>query len=184
MESITFITGNAGKAKFLSDYLKRPFEHLKLDLPEIQSMDLREIVEDKVRRAYAEIHKPVLVEDSSLELTGLNGLPGTLAKWFYEALGNEGLGKLASTLATQEAVTRCMFALYDGETMHIFEGDMQGSIAPQPKGESGFGFDPIFIVEGYNITRGEMDKDVWAETSMRTKALAKMHEFLENNKTL
>src|SRR3989344_7455466 len=154
MESVTFITGNAAKAQFLVDYLKRPIEHHKLDLAEIQSLDLREVVEDKAKRAYEILKTPVLVEDASLELRGLNNLPGPLAKWFYEALGNEGLCRLLDSADTREATTRCMFALYDGETMHIFEGDMRGSIASQPKGESGFGFDPIFIVEGYDVTRG------------------------------
>ena len=71
MESITFITGNTAKAQFLSDYFKRPFEHVKLDLPEIQSLDLREVIEDKAKRAFAHIQKTVLVEDVSLVLLGL-----------------------------------------------------------------------------------------------------------------
>jgi len=180
MKSITFITGNTAKAQFLSDYLKIPIEHYKLDLTEIQSLDLREVVEDKARRAYEVLKTPVLVEDASLELKGLNNLPGPFVKWFYEALGNDGLAELAAKLDTQEAVSKCLFALYDGTTMTIFRGEMKGKIADKPSGESGFGFDPIFITEGHEQTRAEMEKDVWAETSMRTKALAEMHKFFEN----
>ncbi len=182
MEPITFITGNAAKAQFISDYLKRPLEHHKLDLAEIQSLDLEEVVIDKVKRAYNILKKPVLVEDGSLELEGLRNLPGPLAKWFYEILGNEGLAKLVNGLSSKKAVTRCMFALYDGDEMQIFHGEMKGSIADEPRGESGFGFDPIFINEGYSQTRGEMNKEDWVKTSMRTMALAKMHEYFENNK--
>jgi non-canonical purine NTP pyrophosphatase (RdgB/HAM1 family) len=182
MESITFITGNAAKAQFLVDYLKRPIEHMKLDLPEIQSLDLEEIVTDKVKRAFEIIQKPVLVEDGSLELVGLKNLPGPLAKWFYETLGNEGICKLVDGLDSREAVTKCIFALYDGKEIKFFHGEMRGSIAERPRGETGFGFDPSFIVDGFDKTRGEMDKETWAETSMRTKALAKMHEYFENNK--
>lgn len=183
MDTLTFITGNAAKAQFLRDYLKIPITHHKLDLAEIQSLNLQEVVEDKARRAYDILKSPVLVEDSSLEITALHGLPGPLVKWFYEALGNAGMCRLLNAADTREAITRCMFALYDGQTMHIFEGDMEGSIAQSPQGESGFGFDPIFIVKGYKMTRAEMDKDIWAQTSMRTKALEKMHKYFESSKT-
>jgi inosine/xanthosine triphosphate pyrophosphatase family protein len=61
MEKIIFITSNQGKAKYLSDYFHMPVEHLKIDLPEIQSLNLYEIAADKAKRAYREVKKPVLV---------------------------------------------------------------------------------------------------------------------------
>ena len=86
MDKLTFITGNAGKAKYLSDYFHLPVEHIKLDLHEIQSLNLREVVEDKARRAYEIVKSPVLVEDVSLVFRGLKKLPGPLLTWFLDTL--------------------------------------------------------------------------------------------------
>jgi inosine/xanthosine triphosphate pyrophosphatase family protein len=63
MQTIIFITGNQKKADYLAKYLGLSIEHEKIDLDEIQSLDLREIVEHKVKQAYAKVGKPVLVED-------------------------------------------------------------------------------------------------------------------------
>src|SRR3989344_5414775 len=94
MQKLTFITGNAGKAKYLADYFHLPVDHVKLDLHEIQSLDLKEVVEDKARRAFEIVKSPVLVEDVSLIFNGLKKLPGPLIKWFLETLENDGLCKL------------------------------------------------------------------------------------------
>lgn len=75
MKPITFITGNPKKAEYLAKYLGFPVEHEKIDLDEIQSLDLREIVEHKVRQAYAQVRQPVLVEDVSLEFSCLGRIP-------------------------------------------------------------------------------------------------------------
>lgn len=75
LQKITFITGNAKKAEYLEKYLGFPVAHEKLDLDEIQSLDLREIVEHKAKQAYEKIGSPVLVEDVSLEFTALGRLP-------------------------------------------------------------------------------------------------------------
>lgn len=95
MQSITFITGNQKKADYLARYLGFPIEHIKLDLDEIQSLDLDEIVEHKVKQAYEKIKKPVLVEDASLEFMALGRLPGPFIKFFIEEMG---LDKLCTLL--------------------------------------------------------------------------------------
>src|SRR3989344_6212487 len=183
MESITFITGNAAKAQFLSDYFKRPFEHVKLDLPEIQSLDLQEVVEDKAKRAYEHAQKPVLVEDVSLVLLALKKMPGPFIKWFVEALGDQGICDLATQIGDRRAHVEIIFALYDGTNMRTFTGEMDGTIAVEPDGASGFGWDTVFINDGYEITRAKMeekDKEEWRVTGMRDKALVKMHEYFNN----
>ena len=75
MQSITFITGNQKKADYLAKYLGFPIEHEKINLDELQSLDLREIVEHKVKQAYTKVGKPVIVEDVSLEFLALGKLP-------------------------------------------------------------------------------------------------------------
>lgn len=87
MKDITFITGNQHKADFLAKHLGMPIAHHKLDLDEIQSTDLRVVVEHKAKQAYEILQKPVLVEDAGLTLTALGNLPGPFIKWFVAELG-------------------------------------------------------------------------------------------------
>jgi len=177
MEKLTFITSNEAKAKYLSDYFHFPVHHLKLDLPEIQSLDLSEVVLDKAKRAYNEVKKPVLVEDTSLVFNALGELPGPLIKWFYETLGNDGLCKLLDAYENRSAVAEVAFAVCDESGVNVFSGMVEGEIAKEPKGESGFGWDPIFIPKGHKKTWAEMKGDEKHESSMRKIALEKMSEY-------
>jgi len=178
MTKLTFITGNASKAEQLGRHLDHPVAHTKLDLPEIQSLDLREIIEHKAKEAHKQVGGTVLVEDTSLTFNALGRLPGPLIKWFLSELDNHGLSKLLNGYEDRTALAECMFGLYDGETLQVFEGSAPGSIASIPKGEKGFGWDPIFIPEGYKKTWGEMDNEEQKNTSMRRIALKKLEEYL------
>lgn len=177
MANLTFITGNAGKAKYLSDYFHVPVEHMNLDLIEIQSLDLKEIVEDKARRAHEIVKSPVIVEDVSLVFDELKALPGPLIKWFLDSLGNEGLCQLVRE--KRDAHAEVMFAICDEKGTHTFGGYIEGTIAESPRGESGFGWDPVFIPNGHNKTWAEMTADEKHATSMRKIALEKMSVFLK-----
>ena len=180
MIELTFITGNAAKAEQLGRHLDHPVAHRKLDLPEIQSLDLGEIIERKAKEAHNEIGGVVLVEDTSLVFNALGKLPGPLIKWFLEELDNAGLCRLLDRYDDRTAVAACMFGLYDGRTLQVFEGSAAGSIAETPKGERGFGWDPIFIPQDYAKTWGEMDVAEQEETSMRRIALKKLEAHLRS----
>ncbi|MFA5009701.1 MAG: non-canonical purine NTP pyrophosphatase [Patescibacteria group bacterium] len=184
MEKLTFITGNPAKAKYLGDYFHFPVDHLKLDLPEIQSTDLQTIVEDKVKRAFAITSTPVIVEDVSLIFHGMKALPGPLIKWFLETLGNNGLCKLVDGLNNRKATAKVMFAICDESGVHTFAGSMEGSISELPRGEMGFGWDPIFIPDGYDKTWAEMTDDEKHAVSMRKQALEQMSEFLSKQNVM
>src|SRR3990167_6511510 len=103
MKTITLITGNQHKADFLQKHLGRKIDHLALDLDEIQSLDLREIAEHKVRQAYKHVKGAVLVEDVSLTINTMGKLPGPFIKWFVNELGNDGICKLAGLYEDREA---------------------------------------------------------------------------------
>lgn len=103
---LTFITGNPAKAEQLSGHLEFPVEHKKLDIPEVQSLDLKEIAEYKAREAYQQVQRPVLVEDTSLIFNALGNLPGPLIKWFLEELDNEGLCRLLDNYRDRSAYGR------------------------------------------------------------------------------
>ncbi len=178
MAELIFITGNQNKADFLAKWLGHPVKHHKLDLDELQSLDLHQVVEHKVRQAYDVLKKPVLVEDASLTFPAMGRLPGTFIKWFIEELGYDGLLRLANSLPSPEAVGRVCYAYYDGKELQVFEGEMRGRIATEARGSGGFGFDPIFINDGFDITRAEMSEADYAKSSYRTKAMVKLKEYL------
>ena len=92
---ITFITGNVKKLAELKAVLPRDLDitHQQVDLDEIQSLDLHEIISYKLRQAYAAVNGPVMVEDISAELASLNGLPGPFIKFFHQKLGEQALYK-------------------------------------------------------------------------------------------
>lgn len=180
--TLTFITGNAAKAKYLSDYSHLPVEYQKLDLPEIQSLDLKEVVLDKARRAYEAVGSPVLVEDVSVTFHALKRLPGPLIKWFLETLGNTGLCKLLDGYDDRSARAEVMYGYCDGGEVQVFHGSVEGHIALHPRGETNFGWDPVFIPNGHTETTwAEMTGDEKHATSMRRIALEALGEYLSRH---
>lgn len=181
MEDITFITGNQNKANFLAKYFDRPVAIHKLDLEEIQSLDPHVVVEHKARQAYEVLKTPVLVEDAQLIFDAMGRLPGTFIRWFIEEIGYDGLLRMANSLPDQMAHGTVCYGLFDGsDEVHFFDGEMRGRIAPESRGTGGFGFDPIFINEGYEKTRAEMTEEEYARTSYRTPAMNKLRAFLDS----
>jgi len=181
MNQIIFITGNAAKAEQVGRHLNHPLTHQKLDLEEIQSLNLEEIIEHKTKEAFKKIHSPVLVEDTSLIFNALGRLPGPLIKWFLTELDNPGLCKILNVYDDRTALAEVCFGFYDGKKLKIFNGEMEGTIAESPRGERGFGWDPIFVPKGHTKTWGEMNIDEQKETSMRRIALNKLEIYLKQN---
>lgn len=179
MKKITFITGNAAKAEQLGRYLKHSVSHKKIDLDEVQSLDLKKIVEHKAKEAYKKVKSPVLVEDVSLSFAALGRLPGPLIKWFLGELDNGGLCALLDGKKTRKAIAEVCFGFYDGKELKIFEGKMEGTIAKKPRGATDFGWDPIFIPKGSRKTNAEMDIKEQKKFSMRKIALKKLEKFLK-----
>lgn len=179
IESLTYITGNPGKARLISLYLDFPVIHRPLDLLEIQSLDGAEIIAYKAKEAYKQVGSPVLVEDTSLRFLALGKLPGPLVKWFLDELGTEGLCRLLDGFPDRAAVAEVQVGLYDGQTFRAFSGTRAGSIARAPRGSNGFGWDAIFIPAGYDKTWAEMTDEEARETSMRRVALKKLEDYLK-----
>jgi XTP/dITP diphosphohydrolase len=134
----------------------------------------------KARAAASAAGLPALSDDSGLEILALAGAPGVWsADWagqprdFGRAMA-EALRQLAET-GSEDRSARFVCALAfvepDG-TERVFEGEVRGSIAPAPKGERGFGYDPVFIPNGYQETFGELDSDTKHKMSHRADAFA------------
>ncbi len=179
MKQVTFITGNQSKADYLAKYLGVPVEHHKLDLDELQSLELKEIVEHKVKQAYEAIKQPVIVEDVSLEFCALGRIPGPFIKWFLEELDYETICSLVEH-KDRSAIGRCMFGYYDGERLEFMEGSLNGTISDAPRGKDGFGWDKIFIPEGYSQTRAELGEEDYEKIYHIIRPLRQLKQFLES----
>lgn len=179
--NFTFITGNEHKAKYVAQWLGKDVPHHKLDLDELQTLDLHQLVTHKAKQAYGILKTPVLIEDAQLSFTAFGRLPGPFIKWFVEEMGVGNVPRLLDSFDDKTAHGVICYALYDGKEMHFFEGEMHGTVAPEARGDSGFGFDPIFINDGYDITRAQMDEDTYAKTSYRKQALDKLAAYLKAN---
>jgi inosine triphosphate pyrophosphatase len=174
-----FITGNQSKADYLSRQLGVTLDNKKIDLEEIQSTDLHTIVAHKLRQAYDACQAPVLVEDVSLSFNALGDLPGPYIKWFVEHAGDEACCKMLDGFADRSAVISCTYGYYDGERMEFFDSELPGTIADRPRGDNGFGFDTIFINDGYDITRAEMSQEENERTyAEMMKPFAKVRAFV------
>lgn len=175
----TFITGNQHKAEYLSRYLGFSIPYQKLDLEEIQSLNLEEIITHKVKDAYEQIEKPVLVEDTALSFLGLNGLPGPFIKFFIEQLSMAEICRLVPE-DNRNAVARCSFGFFDGNNLKIFTRELTGTISQKPQGIGGFGWDQIFIPTGFAVTRSKMNDTDYEKTYLAIKPIQEVREFLLN----
>lgn len=179
---ITFATGNQHKADKSAQLLGRDLDHEKIDLDELQTTNLTELVEHKVRQAYEKLQKPVIVDDYGLGFDVLSGLPGPFTKFFIEVEnGLENLCRMLDTLPTRRARTVCAIAFYDGKTLRVFEKTMLGQIAEHPIGSNGIHTDQIFIPDGCDgKTRAQLDDAQYDVVYRQVRPLDELKEFLDD----
>ncbi len=183
MKDFMFVTGNLDKVRMLEKFLGHKVEHHELDLPEIQSLDLHEIAEQKARDAYKILKKPVLIDDVALHINALGGLPGTFVKFFLKAVGGEGICKMADSYSDRSATAAIIFGFYDGTNFQAIHETIDGMISPGPRGDTTkltqMGWNPIFIPNGQPKTIAEMSEDDLIKYTPRGRAVPKLKEFLE-----
>ncbi|HSX46525.1 MAG TPA: non-canonical purine NTP pyrophosphatase [Patescibacteria group bacterium] len=180
MQKITIVTGNAGKLRELEAMAggQLDFAMQKLELVEIQSLDLEEIVKDKLERAFAQIKTPVIVDDVAAGLDDLEGLPGPFIKFFNDKLGGDSLYQLAGKKEAPVSV-RCIAAYYDGKTMLFGDGRLKGTVVA-PRGTNGFGFDICIAPEGETRTMAEMTEQEKMQISHRGRAFRSLLQQLKD----
>lgn len=155
MPDIFFITGNKHKAEEVAALLPG-VQQLDIKLPEIQSLDPEEIVAAKLAEARKHHDGVIVVEDVSLSLSGMNGLPGTMIKWFVKSLGPQGIYEVTNKLGDDRATIRCTVGLSrPGQAPTFFMTERSGRIVP-PRQVSAFGWNPIFQQDGIDKTYAEM----------------------------
>lgn len=153
----------------------------KLDIEEIQSLDPHKVAKHKAIEAYkANGYNPILIEETSLSIRGMNGRPGTYIKDFSEDVDmRRMLAEHWLKDRDRTAVAKILIAVFDGKDVHLREGNTEGTISECLRGTNGFGWDDMFIPKGDTRTFAEMadaEKDAF---SMRRKALEELckHPF-------
>lgn len=173
----TFVTQSDNKLREAELILRRSLQRCDLDLPELQAVDVEDVVVHKALHAYQAIgRKPVLIEDTGLYFEAFNGLPGALVKWFLKRTETEGMCRMLDPFPTRKAWAKTIVAVYDGQ-LSLFVGRVDGEIALHPRGDQGFGWDTIFIPDGETRTFGEMAPEEKMQYSMRRRAFQAMAEF-------
>ncbi|MCC7570089.1 RdgB/HAM1 family non-canonical purine NTP pyrophosphatase [Candidatus Micrarchaeota archaeon] len=179
MEIIYLVTSNKNKVNEVKKIFDRKIETADLEIREIQSLEVEEVVKEKAKQAFEILKKTVITEDTGLYLDELNGFPGALIKWVLQTSGRQGICNLIKDNRT--AVAKCSICFYDGKEMKVFTGKVKGKITEKPRGESSFGWDPVFQPEGYDKTFAEMSMEEKNKISHRKKALEKLKIYLKRN---
>lgn len=181
---IYLITSNRGKVSEFQRLAEGLFTLRWIDRtkPEIQSNYLEDIVRFGCMSLFTEIRKPLLVEDAGLFIEALNGFPGPYTSYVRKTLGIEGVLKLMHGVEDRKAKFVSAQCYVDDMRLILKTGEVVGRISLEARGERGFGFDPIFIPLGYELTFGELGEEIKNKISHRGKAFADLvQEILRTN---
>ena len=184
MKNIYLISGNEGKLREFRSIIPQ-VKNIRLELDEIQSLDPIKIIEHKLNSAKNKLNNEginfdyIIVEDTSLFIDSLNGLPGPFIKFFLKSIDNDGICKIVNSYSQNiNASAKTFIGLIDKEgVINFFEGEIKGKISKEPRGENGFGWDKIFIPNGSNKTFAQMQSDEKNNISMRKIAIERLKEF-------
>ena len=194
MIELLFATRNAHKAAEIRTILGAQFEVKDLaehhETPHI--VETGRTFEDNaiLKAVTVSEHIPgfVVADDSGLEVDALGGAPGIYSARYAGPTASdkekiekllEELGRVGAPKEARRARFRCVLALArKGEVLGMFEGVVEGQIADRPRGSHGFGYDPIFVPNGFQRTFGELESAEKNQLSHRARALEKLRVFL------
>ncbi|KRP13531.1 MAG: deoxyribonucleotide triphosphate pyrophosphatase [Sphingobacteriales bacterium BACL12 MAG-120813-bin55] len=189
MIELVFATNNKNKQKEIQAVLPPQLKVLSLkdigcleELPETHAT----IEENSMEKAVYVREKygyPCFAEDTGLEVAALNGAPGVYsARYAGTGVAADNIAHLLFELngiTDRRARFKTVFTLVTDTALEQFTGIINGTITQQPTGEGGFGYDPVFLPTGYEITFAEMEPSVKQVISHRALAFQKLVTFLE-----
>lgn len=192
---IVFATHNAHKVSEVQAVLGSEYQlvtateaGISEEIPETQPTIEGNALQ-KARYVYEHTGLNCFADDTGLEVEALNGAPGVYsARYAGEhvsyADNNKLLLKNLAGCQNRKARFRTVIALILDGKEHLFEGCVEGTIATEPHGEGGFGYDPLFIPEGSQLTFAEMSPEAKNGISHRGRAVAKLVAFLHGKEAL
>lgn len=199
---IVFATNNQHKLQEIRDILGSEFEIVSLkdigcdvDIPETGNT-LEENAMQKAQYVYDHYNLSCFADDTGLEVEALNGEPGVHSARYAEGTDHDSEANMAKLLSNLEgkdnrkARFRTVIALIQKQDVcpcgctsikkvNRFEGIVDGSIATEKHGTAGFGYDPIFVPEGYNKSFAELGESIKNGISHRARAVANLAKFLK-----
>lgn len=199
---IVFATNNQHKLQEIRDILGSEFEIVSLkdigcdvDIPETGNT-LEENAMQKAQYVYDHYNLSCFADDTGLEVEALNGEPGVHSARYAEGTDHDSEANMAKLLRNLEgkdnrkARFRTVIALIQKQDVcpcgcttikkvNRFEGIVDGSIATEKHGTAGFGYDPIFVPEGYDKSFAELGESIKNAISHRARAVAKLAEYLK-----
>lgn len=193
---ILIATKNRGKVRELKELLNHLPVRLRdlNEFPNVSEIEetgktFAENAELKARGYAAQTGLRTIADDSGLEVEALGGKPGVYSARYAgeSATDAEKIEKLLSELKNFSASERnarfvCAITIADenGETRFSAEGVCDGKIAFKPRGDNGFGYDPVFVPQGFEQTFGELARDIKQEISHRARAMKKIIQYLSH----
>jgi XTP/dITP diphosphohydrolase len=189
LQSIVFASNNKHKLEEVTDILKSRYKVVSLaeigcfdDIPET-SDTLEGNALLKARHVFEKYQMDCFADDTGLEVEALSGRPGVYsARYAGEGCSYED--NVKKLLAEMEGITnrrarfRTVIALIAGNQVRYFDGVINGFISTEKKGSSGFGYDPVFVPEGYNQTFAEMTAGLKNTISHRALAVSSLAKAL------
>lgn len=162
-KTIYFATSNTGKFEEVKRYIDTystsiNLEIISLDIPEYQTLSIKEVAKGKAQEAFKLVKKPLIVDDGGIYLEAFNKFPGTLTKFVYQGIGLNGFWKLAKDNPKAYFLS-CLVYIDDSCSYKYFEGTQHGTLVnPNTKEivDKRLPFAEIFIPEGYTETLGEL----------------------------
>jgi len=172
---LIFITGNPGKfleAKKLLGKFGIRLEQADIEITEPQSDTLEGVAEKCAEEALEKAGERFIIEDSGLFVNSLNGFPGVYSSYVHRKIGCEGILRLLTGSMDRSAYFMAALAYSEpGNNIRIFTGRVDGNIATEQRGKSGFGYDPIFMPLGSELTFAEMSAEEKNKFSHRARVL-------------
>ena len=191
MKTLIFASNNAHKLSEIRNLLKNIVEiqslkdiNLEGDIPET-SNTLEGNATQKAEWIYSRIGQDCFADDTGLEVEALDGAPGVYsARYAGEGCSfADNVNKLLKAMdgkTNRKARFRTVICLIENGKKNYFEGIVNGTIVEKGSGNMGFGYDPIFVPDGYNISFAEMPLDEKNKISHRGLATQKLVEYLKS----
>jgi len=154
-------------------------EHLRTPYPEIQADSLETTIIPGLQWLLSKFGRPLMIDDSGLFVDALKGYPGVYSSYVFKTLGCDGILRLMQGEQRRGARFECCIGFVrPGQDPFIAKGVAKGSISEEKMGVGGFGFDPIFVHEGYHKTYAQLDVGEKNSISHRGRAIALFLEEL------
>jgi XTP/dITP diphosphohydrolase len=177
---IRFVSGNRFKIDETTEIMKgRGIDIIPVNnkIEELQTLNVKNLVKDKLMKAFSMIGRPLFVEHTGLYIKYLNDFPSGLTQIFWDSLEADKFAKLIGNLPDTTVLARTIIGYCDGKQIHYFDGEINGNITDTPKGDRKFQWDCVFIPCGESKTFAEMGS-AKNDISMRKQALEKFRKFL------